>query len=349
MVPALGGSGSRDGSVAQTRRERVRRNSGVMARDELVDRHAADRFLAERYGLRAGSVAELGGGDWSRAFSFRLDNRDLVVRFGRHLEDFTKDQKAMAFTRPELPVPMVLEVGEALGVFYAISERHFGAFLETLDERQWRNLMPALLRGLDALREVQPRGSGVDWASEDVSAPSSWRQWLVVSLEDRPGERVGGWRSRLKEAPDIDDVFVSGERALRSLLWACPEVRHVLHRDLLNRNVLVADDASRLEAVFDWGCSMAGDFLYEVAWLTFWGPWYPALDAIDFRRVIEAHYGAIGLEVEHFEERLACYELHIGLEHIAYATFTGREDDQHAIARRTIQILEHPILAEPSN
>ena len=40
-------------------------------------------------------------------------------------------------------------------------------------------------------------------------------------------------------------------------------------------------DASRLEAVFDWGCSLAGDFLYEVAWFTFWAPWYPALDAID--------------------------------------------------------------------
>src|SRR5438067_6932031 len=116
----------------QTRRERVRRNLAMMTKDEPVDRGyppsgwTAARFLAERYGRSAGSVAALGGGDWSRAFSFRLDNRDLVVRFGRYLEDFTKDQKAMAFARPDLPVPAVLEVGEALGVFYAISERRFG-------------------------------------------------------------------------------------------------------------------------------------------------------------------------------------------------------------------------------
>jgi hygromycin-B 4-O-kinase len=313
-----------------------------MTKDEPVDRHAAARFLAERYGPSAGRVAELGGGDWSRAFSFRLDNRDLVVRFGRHLEDFTRDQKAMAFARPELPVPAVLEVGEALGIFYAISERHHGAFLETLDERQWRNLTPALLRALDALREIQPPGRGVEWASEEVGAPLSWRQWLIASLDDHAGERVGGWRARLKEAPDVDDVFVSGERALRSLLWACPEARHVLHRDLLNRNVLVANDASRLAAVFDWGCSLAGDFLYEVAWFTFWEPWYPALDAIDFRRVIEDHYETIGLPVEQFDQRLACYELQIGLEHLAYAAFTGREDDLDAVARRTLQILERP-------
>jgi aminoglycoside phosphotransferase (APT) family kinase protein len=269
---------------------------------------------------------------------------DLVVRFGRHLEDFTKDQKAAtAFARPELPVPTVLEVGEATpGVFYAISERHFGVFLETLDERGWCNLLPALLRALDALREAPPPGgSGADWASsEGASAPLSWRQWLVTSLEDHPGERVSGWRAKLEEAPDINDVFVRAERALRSLLWACPEVRHVLHRDLLNRNVLVAQDASRLEAVFDWGCSVAGDFVYEVAWLTFWAPWYPALHAMDFRRVVQEHYGAIGLGVENFDQRLTCYEMHIGLEHIAYAAFTKRHDHQHAIARRTLQILE---------
>ncbi len=313
--------------------------------DESVDRHAAARFLAQRYGQStAESVAELGGGDWSRAFSFRFDNRDLVVRFGRHIEDFTKDQKAMAFARSDLPVPTVLAVGKATpGIFYAISERHFGVFLETLDERGWRSLLPALLRALDALRKVPPPGGSgsADWASEGVSsAPLTWRQWLVASLEDRPGERVSGWRAKLKEAPTINDVFVSAERTLRSLLGACPEVRHVLHRDLLNRNVLVANDALRLEAVFDWGCSMAGDFLYEVAWLTFWAPWHPALEAVDFRRVIQDHYETIGLRVENFDQRLACYELHIGLEHIAYAAFTGREDHQHAIARRTLQILE---------
>ncbi len=312
----------------------------MMTKDEPVDRHAAARFLAERYGPSAGSVAELGGGDWSRAFSFRLDHRDLVARFGRHLEDFTKDQKAMGFARPELPVPTVLEVGEALGGFYAISERHFGAFIESLDERQWRNLLPALLRALDALREIQPPGSGVDWASEAGSAPLSWRRWLVESLEDHHGERVGGWRARIKEAPDIEEVFVSGERAMRSLLWACPEVRHLLHRDLLHCNVLVAADASRLEAVFDWGCSLAGDFLYEVAWLTFSAPWHPALAAIDVRRVIQDHYETIGLAVKHFDQRLACYELQIGLEDLAYAAFTGREDDLQAVARRTRQLLD---------
>src|SRR5579872_1518982 len=134
----------------------------VMA--ETMDKDTAARFIAARYGPSAGaSVAVLGGGDWSRAFSFCVDSRELVVRFGCYQEDFLKDQQAMRFARPELPVPQVLEIGEALGLFYAVSERHFGVFLETLDQAGWRRLVPALLRGLDALREIEFEGS-VNWS-----------------------------------------------------------------------------------------------------------------------------------------------------------------------------------------
>jgi aminoglycoside phosphotransferase (APT) family kinase protein len=282
----------------------------------------------------------LGGGDWSRAFAFRIGNRDLVARFGRYEGAFRKDQKALAFARPDLPIPAVLEIGEAYGDFYAISERHFGIFLEALEEQEWRRLLPALLRGLDSLREIEPTGSGVEWADEEDSAPLRWRQWLVASLEDHPGGYVSGWRESLRETPAIEEIFVSGLRALHALLPACPETRHLLHRDLLHGNVLVAQDASRLEAVFDWGCSIAGDFLYELAWFTFWAPWHPALDALQVRHVFQEHYRFIGLEVENFDQRLACYELHIGLEHIAYTAFTQRKEDQQDVARRTLQVLE---------
>lgn len=307
---------------------------------EWVDRDSAARFLTERFGEEAAAVTELGGGDWSRAYAFRRQGRDLVVRFGPYMEDFVRDRKATAFAGPDLPVPAVLEIGEAEGGYYAISERCFGTFLEQFDEEGWRRLLPALLRGLDHLRSIEPPGRGVDWTGEDVGRPLTWREWLLESLEDRSGGRVSGWRETLRETPEIENIFVSGERALRAMVPACPELRHVIHRDLLNRNVLVARDASRLEAVFDWGCSMAGDFLYELAWFTFWSPSYPALDGLDLRRIFREHYRAIGLEVELFAQRLACYELQIGLEHIAYCAFTRRAADLQAVARRTQDVLE---------
>ena len=231
----------------------------------------------------------------------------------------------MAFAGPDLPVPKVLEVGNALGGAYAISERHFGLFLENLDEPRWCRLLPAVLRGLDHLRHLQvPAASQVPSAASGPAITMSWREWLREGLVDRPGRRVAGWRAVLAGSADLNETFVAGERAFAALLDTCPEIRHVLHIDLLNRNVLVAGDGSRLVAVFDWGCSAYGDFLYEVAWFTFWAPWHAGLAAIDFRSVMRRHYDATGLDVPFFDERLRCYELHIGLTHLAYRAFAGR-------------------------
>ena len=297
-------------------------------------------FLAERYAGQARDVAELGAGDWSRAFSFRLDGRDLVARFGQHGEDFARDQQAMALSRPDLPVPPVLETGSALGGAYAVSERRFGVFVETLDADRWRRLLPALLRGLDTLRDAPALAGGEPAGGGAPARAGGWREQLRAGLEDHPGQRVSGWRATLAGSAELDSLFTAGERAVSGLLDACPETRHVLHRDLLNRNVLVAGDGSRLTAVFDWGCYGLGDFLYEVAWFTFWAPWHAGLAAIDFRSAVLWHYRATGLDVPRFDERLRCYELHVGLTHLAYCAFTG-DPGRHlpSIARRTREIL----------
>ena len=46
---------------------------------------------------------------------------------------------------------------------------------------------------------------------------------------------------------------------------ACRTTRHVIHGDLLNRNILV--DGERINAVLDWGNALYGDHLYDAAWL----------------------------------------------------------------------------------
>jgi hygromycin-B 4-O-kinase len=90
--------------------------------------------------------------------------------------------------------------------------------------------------------------------------------------------------------------------------------------------------------VIDWGCSMYGDFLYDLAWFIFWAPWYPRWRNIDFQREAARHYESIGLAVPHFEERLRCYQLHIGLTGQAYSAFKLRWADLEATSRRTLEV-----------
>jgi hygromycin-B 4-O-kinase len=144
----------------------------------------------------------------------------------------------------------------------------------------------------------------------------------------------------LRQLPHCERIFVEGEACLRSLLPLCPEIRHIVHRDLLNRNALVSFDATKLEAVFDWGCSLAGDFVYEIAWLTFWSPWHPAIQSLSLRQTVPKYYAEFGLEVDNFEKRLSAYELQIGLEHIAYCAFSDRPNDLEEVTRATEQVLK---------
>ena len=83
---------------------------------------------------------------------------------------------------------------------------------------------------------------------------------------------------------------------------------------------------------------MYGDFLYDVAWFSFWSAWYRAWDGIDFAQEAKHHLQSIDLTVPDFEERLRCYELHIGLGGQAYCAFAGHWVDLEWTAQRTLAV-----------
>jgi hygromycin-B 4-O-kinase len=285
-------------------------------------------FLEERYGTTRGEIELLEGGAWSQAFAFNHAGVPSVLRVGFHRKDYEADRMAMRYAADELPVPEIVELGEAFGRYYVVSRRAYGRFLESLDEAGWRRILPALWRALDRLRSFP--GSLVP--------DGDWRDGLLRSLEDRPG-RVSGWEGRLSAMPDINRVFRAGVAELETLLPECPPDRHAIHGDLINRNVLVSDGGTALTAVFDWGCSLGVDFLYEIAGLTFFAGWYPAMQGLDLRRAARQHYAAIGLAVPRYEERLRAYELHIGVTHITYCIFADLDKELRWITDRTEQVL----------
>jgi hygromycin-B 4-O-kinase len=303
-----------------------------------VSANEAETFLVGRFGAGLTDVEPIGGGAWSKAFAFRRDGAPYIARFGAYPEDFAKDRLAGRYASPDLPIPAVIEIGEAFGGFYAISERAFGDFIDHLDGERMRATLPSLFAALDAARGADlsaTTGYGGWGATGDAPFPS-WRAALLDVATDRPGGRGSGWRERLEASATGAGRFDEAFDRLHTLVGFCSEERHLIHSDLLHFNVLVAGD--RVSAVFDWGCSLYGDFLYDLAWFAFWSPWYPAWRAIDFRAEAARHFAAIGLEVPHFDERHRCCQIHIGLDGQRYQALVGDWENLEPTTQRTLAV-----------
>lgn len=288
----------------------------------LVSADEARAFLDRYHGFAVDDVEELSGGAWSAAFGYRAGGDELVARFGRERSWFENDRRMHEFASTDLPIPRVRDVGDAAdGMYFAISERARGRFLEDVEPSESEALSRVVARLLRALREAP---------EEEVDY--TWRQWLLVGL-DREGHNAQWW-SRIAENPAVAPVADAARARIRELLDACPERRDLVHGDLVNKNVLVAEDLSALSAVFSWKCSARGDALYDIAWLTFWDAWHPGIAAIDAWS-LRTDNGSADAAIRHH-----CYELHIGATHLCWNTQIGDDSELEIVARQLADLVE---------
>ena len=305
----------------------------------VIAHAAAARFVRDRFGADPTSLQPLDRGGWSVPYAFRAGSRQLVIRFSEVEEDFAKDERAAAYGSSALPVPPVLERGTALGLFFAVTERATGEYLERIGPADLRTLLPRLFALLDAMRKVdvsEMRGYG-SWGRDGEAHHHSWHDALVAIGTDRPTLRIYGWSTKLGQWPAAEAAFRDALRALERVAGRHRVDRHLIHSDLLNRNVLVHEGA--ITAVLDWGSSLYGDFLFDLAWLWFWSPWSPGWEAIDWRVEAARHHAATGFDVPGFEDRLRACALYIGLDGMTYQAWKELRHDLEATAERTIEIL----------
>jgi len=293
--------------------------------------------LRDRFGPAA-RIAPMRPGEWSAVYSVGTADADLVVRFSAYDEDFEKDAFAARYSSSALPIPPIVERGRALGGFYAVARRASGEHLDGLDGAEMRRVLPSLFAALDAMRDVDlSAASGFGgWRADQRASHRTWREWLLGFVDEPATRGAPGWRQLLQDSPAGLAPFEEGCARFRERVDHCPEERHLVHDDLINFNVLVEGD--RISAVLDWGSSIYGDFLYDIAKLVFYRPWYPAWQDIDFAAEAQAHYDAVGLDVPHLSERLGCYALRIGLTDMAYSAWRKRWEQVELKTRRMLQL-----------
>jgi hygromycin-B 4-O-kinase len=293
----------------------------------------AHSFLTNHFDSDVSNVEIVGAGAWSKCYGFCKDNQELVIRFGKYVDDFQIDQRAFAYDSSALPIPEVLEIGEAFGGYYAISTRVYGSFLEQRSTQDWLTVVPSLVSALESIRltNVSHASGFGGWDDKGNGLRKTWAEHLLAVSDDLPERRTYGWKEKIATLPEGEKAFVWGYELLEQVAYISVP-RSLVHCDLMNRNVLV--EKGKISGVFDWGCVLFGDHLYDLAWFEFWASWHPELDVSYLRRALEQRWTQIGYTPSDLDSRLlACY-LHIGLDHLAYNAYLEDWETLLATAER---------------
>jgi len=291
-------------------------------------------LLRERFDATIANVTWVGSGAWSDCFAFTSNGRDLVIRIGRFNADFLLDEYVAHYASEHLPIPRTILVAPIGDEFFAISEFVVGQPLESVEA--WDGIVPAVVGLLDALRAtnvVDLPGWG-RWNPTTGGQAETWRAFLLAVDQDLPATRVTGWKAKLATSSSAHESFDRGYALLQqSIVDDVP--RSLGHNDLLNRNVHV--DAGDVQGVFDWGNSILGDHLYDLATFCFWEPWLSHVRAQPVIDAFRIHWSDQEELLDNFDNRLRSCMLHTALEHIAYhARFDHWDEVQRVIDRMNV-------------
>lgn len=210
--------------------------------------------------------------------------------------------------------------------------------LDDLDLASMSATIPSIMKTISAIQATAVAdtvGFGV-WDDTGNGEFESWRSFLTSVDQDEPGSRSYGWSHILSQKPGWYREFFEAYDILQDASARTTNDRALIHNDLTNRNVLVTNN--QISAVFDWGFSMYGDPLYEIAKLEFFDPLYAPISGQKWVETAIEHATIERGENNEFNDRLLACLLHIGLE--AQVFYAGRADWNmyEPIAKRTLEL-----------
>ena len=260
-------------------------------------------LLQQRLGALS-HFSPLAEGLASQAFGFRQGRLDYVVRVNQSIDGFTKDRFVhQSFATQDLPIPEVLQIGrlDERHVF-CVSRRMPGMRLQDVPSARSSELVAPTLQMIATIAGTdirKTRGFG-RFDVSGLGAQACWRDFLV-GISD---PRLYDWAQagRVAHVPTIRTL----SRLVTQLAVHCPEDRRLVHGDFSSSNMLT--DGRSITAIFDWDRALFGDALYDVANIFFWREenLQPLIERLKEQ----------GLEIPRWNERILCYQLHIGLREI---------------------------------
>jgi len=161
---------------------------------------------------------------------------------------------------------------------------------------------------------------------------SSWRE-AIRDIRTRTIVNADWytWDQLFRETRMEEVVHARVCREIERLVPFLPEDRSLVHGDFGYDNVLTAD--GRVTAVLDWGEGQYGDPLYDIAWLDFHS------QGVSYAALAKKHEALKGKPSPHFDDRLLCYELCIGLGSLGFCARAGKDEEYEATRTDLLTLL----------
>ena len=277
-------------------------------------------------------LAPLGTGQIALIFSFRVADKEYVIRFVEAKMAHTlKKEGAVAklLAGSNVPLPPILHQGNLADFYFVIAPRAAGVPLDELTDEQYGDVLPAMMSMLDTIHQVDvssKQGYG-HFDETAVGAFSTWPDYLLTVGQQEEAGFYGQWHHLFEdsflERPLFEKLYAEMER----LFVYLPEERFLLHGDYGWNNVLA--EAGQVTAVLDWANAKYGDFLFDVAYLT-------ASAKVDYVAAFQQYYQAQHRVVPHYLERIRCYQCFTSLDGLRFFAKTDNEDGYQWIKRSIV-------------
>lgn len=280
-----------------------------------IDQEIVGSFLSSYYRSPISNLSFIGGGEGSQAFSFEAEGENFIVRVNKHSNSgFKKDRYAfLNFGSKIIPIPEIVDIGQInSGEFFAISKKVEGGMVRNLSNEEFNNTAQSFFKTLEEVHSVDiktTKGYG-KWNTEGVSEYTSWKDMLL----DVDSHAKNMFENTFLEKDVWNQIYAK----FVDLVDFCPEDRYLIHGDYSIDNVLAKN--GKITGVVDWETSMYGDFLFDVAWLSFWSRGF------DYEKSYLEFIKTIGKDIENFEERVLCYKLYIGLGSLSFYVYSNQQD-----------------------
>lgn len=298
-----------------------------------IEQQAVVSFLETHFKESIQDFIFIEGGESSQAFSFSVKNNEYIIRVNTQKHSFEKDQYAHDHFKSEhVPIPKIIEIGLLDDkFFYAISYKIAGKKVDAFPEEESSVIQSRLFGVLDSIHAINissTQGYG-QWDESGQAKYASWRDYLK-SLK-KWTEPQDGKLSLFENSILEKDVYDNVDQEILKLIECCPEERYLVHGDYGFDNVF--SDGKNITGVIDWGESKYGDFIYDAAWLSYWSKEHK------YREIVKNYYADKKLNLPNFEERMRCYELHIGLGALSFYASSQQDKKYHWNKERLLSLL----------